>query len=65
MSYIVKSQNNFLTLISIYETKSIKKSKITKLVHAFKNYAHTYNVKILNSFNSELQLKKYWIHDHK
>ena len=25
--------------------------------HAFKGYACTYNVEILNSFNSELQLK--------
>ena len=32
---------------------------MTKLAHAFKNYARTYNVEILNSFNPELQL---WIY---
>ena len=31
--------------------------KITKREHAFKVYASTYNVEILNSFNPELQLK--------
>ena len=31
--------------------------KIKKQQHAFKGYASTYNVKILNSFNLELQLK--------
>ena len=31
--------------------------KITKSAHAFKGYAKTYNVKILNSFNPQLQLK--------
>ena len=31
--------------------------KITKRSHAFKGYASSYNVKILNSFNPELQLK--------
>ena len=31
--------------------------KISKQTHAFKGYASTYNVQILNSFNSELQLK--------
>ena len=30
--------------------------KITKWVHAFKGYASSYNVGILNSFNPELQL---------
>ena len=34
-----------------------KNIKITKQEHDFKGYANTYNVKILNSFNSELQLK--------
>ena len=34
-----------------------KKTKITKPEHAFKGYANTYNVEILNSFNPELQLK--------
>ena len=32
-------------------------AKITKRLHAFKSYESSYNVKILNSFNSELQLK--------
>ena len=35
----------------------MKNVKLTKRVHAFKGYASTYNVKILNSFNPELQLK--------
>ena len=34
-----------------------KKKKITKREHAFKGYASTYNVDILNSFNPELQIK--------
>ena len=34
-----------------------KKLKTIKREYAFKGYASTYNVKILNSFNSELQLK--------
>ena len=34
-----------------------KNVKITKREHAFKGYASTYNVEILNSFNPELQLK--------
>ena len=31
--------------------------KITKQKHAFKGIESTYNVKILNAFNPELQLK--------
>ena len=31
--------------------------KIRKRAHAFKGFASSYNVDILNSFNSELQLK--------
>ena len=34
-----------------------KNAKITKQTHAFKDYASSYNVEILNSFNPELQLK--------
>ena len=34
-----------------------KNAEITKRSHAYKGYASTYNVKILNSFNPELQLK--------
>ena len=34
-----------------------KNVKITKRKHAFKGYATTYSVEILNSFNPELQLK--------
>ena len=34
-----------------------KSVKITKQVHAFKGFAGIYNVEILNSFNSDLQLK--------
>ena len=35
-----------------------KNIKITKQEHAFKGFASTYNVEILNSFNPELQLKR-------
>ena len=38
-------------------SKGYKKVKITKRAHAFENYAHSYNIEILNYFNSELQLK--------
>ena len=31
--------------------------KITKQAHSLKDYARSYNVEILNSFNLELQLK--------
>ena len=34
-----------------------KNFKISKREHAFKGFACTYNVEILNSFNSELQLQ--------
>ena len=34
-----------------------KNANITKRSHAYKSYANTYSAKILNSFNSELQLK--------
>ena len=34
-----------------------KNVKITKRKDAFKSFASTYNVEILNSFNPELQLK--------
>ena len=34
-----------------------KNAKITKRPHAFKSYASSYNVEILNSFNAGLQLK--------
>ena len=34
-----------------------KNVKIAKLKHAFKGYASTYNVELLNWFNPELQLK--------
>ena len=34
-----------------------KNVKITKRAHAFKGYASSYNVEILNSFNPKLQLK--------
>ena len=43
--------------IFFVETKTIKKAKIIKRAHAFKNYAHTYNGKILNYFSPELQLE--------
>ena len=39
---------------NLFEQKNVK---ITKKSHAFKNYASFYEVEILNSFNSELQLK--------
>ena len=34
-----------------------KKAKIIKKSHAYKGYASTYNIEIMNSFNPELQLK--------
>ena len=34
-----------------------KTEKITKRAHAFKGYASSYNVEVLNSFDPELQLK--------
>lgn len=37
--------------------KTIKESKRAKSAHAFKNYAHTYNVEVLNSFNPEVQVQ--------
>ena len=37
--------------------KNGKNIQITKQKHAFKGYASTYDVEILNSFNPELQLK--------
>ena len=41
--------------VRTFQTK--KDVKITKWAHAFKGYASSYNVEILNSFNPELQLK--------
>ena len=41
-----------------FDKKKYKKTKITKRPHTYKGYnASTYNVDILNSFNSELLLK--------
>ena len=37
--------------------KVIKNPKITKRTNFYKDYATTYNVQILNSFNPEIQLK--------
>ena len=34
-----------------------KNLKITKRAHAFKGYASSFNVEILNTFNPQLQLK--------
>ena len=39
------------------ETMAIKNTKGTKRAHAFQNYAHSYNFKILNFITAELQLK--------
>ena len=38
-----------------------KKLKIKRQTHAFKGYANSSHVEVLNSFNPELQLKKNWI----
>ena len=43
--------------IVIQKKKKRKRKKITKRAHAFKRFASFYDVEILNSFNSELQLK--------
>ena len=40
--------------IVFIETKTIK---MAKSGHTCKNYAHTYNIEILNSFNLELKLQ--------
>ena len=39
------------------ETKTVKKMKLTKRAHTFKNYALSYNAEILTSFNPKLQHK--------
>ena len=49
----MKPQN----LIFFWKNKDNKKAKITKRAHAFKNYAHAYDVEILNFFNPELELE--------
>ena len=49
---MIKKSQGFLN-----EKKTTKKTKKTKRVHAFKDFASSYNVKILNYFNCELQLK--------
>ena len=41
--------------LNIFKQKNIK---ITKQEHAFKGFASTYNIKILNSFNNELSAIK-------
>ena len=41
--------------VKIFQTK--KNIKIAKREHAFRDFASTYNIEILNSFNPELQLK--------
>ena len=54
-------KNSFIPLYS--DTKKNgkflveKNGKITKEFYAYKGYASSYNVNILNSFNTELQLK--------
>ena len=48
LHYAVKPQKNFF---------SAKKCKKTKTITYFKDCASTYNIDMLNSFNSELQLK--------
>ena len=40
-----------------YEKKTIENVKVTKLSHAYKDYASTFNVDNLNSFNPEIQLE--------
>ena len=45
---MIKKSENFLNQ---------KNANTAKRAHAFKGFANSYNVKILNSFNLELQLK--------
>ena len=45
---MIQKSNNFL---------NEKDVKVTKRANAFKGYASSYNVEILNYFNPELQLK--------
>ena len=40
-----------------WKNKDNEKAKITKRAHAFENYAHAYDVEILNFFNPELELE--------
>ena len=61
---MVEKVSNVSSNNSLYsETKkfenflSQKNVKIAKRAHAFKGYASTYNVKILNSINTELHLR--------
>ena len=42
---------------SFSQKRDYKNTKITKRSHTYEVYASTYNIKTLNSFNSELQLK--------
>ena len=42
--------------IKAKNSKKILDAKVTKRSHAYKGYASSYNVKILNSFNLELRL---------
>ena len=39
------------------KTKTKTKTKRTNQTHTFKNYENSYNVKILNSFKQEQQVK--------
>ena len=39
------------------KTRNITKAKKIKQAHALKNYANTYNVEILNSFNPDYNSK--------
>ena len=53
-----ESSNNFLYRNRKSENFLKEKNlKIAKWAHAFKGYASSYNVEILNSFNHEIQLK--------
>ena len=52
--YVETTQSDFFFFD---ETKTIKKANIMKRNHAYKGYASTYYVKLLNSLNLELQLK--------
>ena len=51
------------SMISLYSDKKSKNlsneknTKITQRAHGFKDFTSSYDVKIVNSFNPELQLK--------
>ena len=64
LSKIIGQAKKVVSNISLYSNTKKRENvlnkenvKITKREHAFRGYASTYNIEILNSFKNELQLK--------